>query len=150
MYIKKIILENIRCFKNLEINLDKNGSSALILGDNGDGKSTLLKSVAIGLCDESSAAGFHRELPGEFVRKHSKKPGVITIELENKKTKYRIETTIKSLKSFERIKQKVFIDGTEDTKEKFPWSNIFVCQWIFLHRKVCVVRCYWKRNGLFP
>ena len=82
MYIKRIFLKNIRCFDELEINFDKNGYSALILGDNGDGKSTLLKSLAIGLCDESSAAGLHRELPGELVRKHSKHPGIITIELK--------------------------------------------------------------------
>lgn len=127
MYIKKIILENIRCFENLEINFDKKGTSALILGDNGDGKSTLLKSLAIGLCDESSAAGLHRELPGELVRKHSKLPGVITIELENKKRKYKIETSIESLPAFERIKQKVYLDGENSSQEAFPWSDIFVC-----------------------
>jgi len=127
MYIKKIILENIRCFKKLEINFDEEWSSLLVLGDNGDGKSTLLKSLAMGLCDESSAAGLHRELPGELVRKNSKEPGIIKIELENKNKKYKIETIIESLEAFERVSQTVYLNGKKSTQDSFPWRDIFVC-----------------------
>ena len=127
MYIKRIYLENIRCFGEFGINFDQTGGSILILGDNGDGKSTLLKSIAMGLCDESSAAGLHRELPGELVRKHSDKDGIIIIELENNKIKYKIKTVIQSLPAFERIKQTVFIEGKKSDQDSFPWSDIFVC-----------------------
>jgi ABC-type cobalamin/Fe3+-siderophores transport system ATPase subunit len=127
MYIKKIFLKNIRCFKEFEINFDKNETSILILGDNGDGKSTLLKSLAMGLCDESSAAGLHRELPGELVRKNSDGKGIIIIELENKKTKYKIKTIIESLEAFERIKQIVYLNGKKSDQDSFPWQDIFVC-----------------------
>jgi len=128
MYLKKITLKNIRCFKKFEMTFDKKGESALILGDNGDGKSTLLKSLAIGLCDESSAAGLHRELPGELVQKFSKeKEGRIIIELENEKQKYKIETIIKSFPAFEFIKQKVYLNGEPSDQKSFPWSDIFVC-----------------------
>ena len=34
---------------------------ALVVGDNGTGKSTVLKSIALGLCDETSAAGLLKE-----------------------------------------------------------------------------------------
>ena len=67
MYIKRLYLKNVRCFEKLEINFDQPGSSILLLGDNGDGKSTILKSLAMGLCDDSSAAALFRELQGEFV-----------------------------------------------------------------------------------
>jgi len=127
MYIKRIYLKNIRCFDELEIKFDKIGNSVLILGDNGDGKSTLLKSLAIGLCDESSAAGLHRELPGELVRKSAKEPGSIIIELENQKSKYKIKTSIESLPSFEFIKQRVYLDSKKTNQKSFPWSDIFVC-----------------------
>jgi len=127
MYIKKIVLKNIRCFEKLEINFDEEWSSLLILGDNGDGKSTLLKSLAMGLCDESSAAGLLRELPGELVRKNSKEPGIIKIELENKNKQYKIETVIESLPAFECIKQTVYLDGEKSRQESFPWLDIFVC-----------------------
>lgn len=127
MYIKKISLKNIRCFEKLEINFDEEWSSLLVLGDNGDGKSTLLKSLAMGLCDESSAAGLHRELPGELVRKNSKEDGIIKIELENKNKKYKIETVIESLEAFERVKQTVYLNGEKSTQDSFPWRDIFVC-----------------------
>ncbi len=127
MYIKRINLKNIRCFSEFEINFEKDGISVLILGDNGDGKSTLLKSLAMGLCDESSAAGLHRELPGELVRKNSYKPGKIIIELEYKNKQYKIETLIESLPAFERVKQTVYLNGKKSIQDDFPWQDIFVC-----------------------
>ena len=69
MYIKRLYLKNIRCFKEITIDFEGHGSSILILGNNGDGKSTILKSLAMGLCDESSTAALFRELPGETVRR---------------------------------------------------------------------------------
>jgi len=50
--ITRIVLENIRCFENIDLDLaDQNGPVTLsvILGDNGVGKSTLLRSIALGL-----------------------------------------------------------------------------------------------------
>ena len=67
MKIARVSLENIRSFDNLEILLG--GESALIIGDNGDGKSTILRSLAMGLCDDSSASALFRDLHGETVRK---------------------------------------------------------------------------------
>ncbi len=69
MYIKRVKLTNVRCFEHIEIEFENRGSSIIVAGDNGDGKSTLLRSIAMGLCDESSAAALLRELPGDFVRK---------------------------------------------------------------------------------
>jgi len=138
MYIKRLYLKNVRCFEKLEINFDQPGSSILLLGDNGDGKSTILKSLAMGLCDDSSAAALFRELQGEFVRRQpdqetvpTGKYGFIEIDLIDKGIcKYRIETTIVSLKKFERVKQNLFIFEGQKWKQieqdKFPWEKIFV------------------------
>ena len=60
MYIKKIVLKNIRCFENAEIEFDLSGPKppwAIIVGDNATGKTTLLRSIALGLCDEAGAEG---------------------------------------------------------------------------------------------
>jgi len=138
MYIKRLYLKNVRCFEKLEINFDQPGSSILLLGDNGDGKSTILKSLAMGLCDDSSAAALFRELQGEFVRRQpdqetvpTGKYGFIETDLIDKGIcKYRIETTIVSLKKFERVKQNLFIFEGQKWKQieqdKFPWEKIFV------------------------
>ncbi len=146
MYITRLKLKDIRCFEKLDIKLDKPGQSLLILGDNGDGKSTVLRSIAMGLCDQSSSAALFRELPGEYVRR---KPGDkevgygefgrITIELASKggeESSHRIETTIRSLDAFERVSQQLFRrkdgkwneveKGKWPWKESFPWTDIFV------------------------
>ena len=113
MYISRFKLTNVRCFKELEIKFDSFGSSILLVGDNGDGKSTILRSLAMGLCDESSASALFRELPGEYVRRETNRKyartgdeAVIEIDFaESKNTIYRIETRIISLKTFERVSQ---------------------------------------------
>lgn len=131
MYITRVELENVRCFESLELDFGKPWSSALIVGDNGDGKSTLLRSIAIGLCDESSASALHRELFGNLVRR-GKKTATIRVWLSGALGKgYLIETTIDSLKAFERVTQKVFeyVRGRGKIKkhqENFPWDQIFV------------------------
>ena len=57
MYITKVILKNVRCFEDVTLNLDPEGEGkptmwTVVVGDNGDGKTTLLRSIAMGLCDE--------------------------------------------------------------------------------------------------
>lgn len=136
MYIKRVTLDNVRCFDNLNVEFASAGSSALFLGDNGDGKSTILRSLAMGLCDESSAAALFRELTGAFVRRHpdldatrSKETGTIKIDLDDEGTVYRISTIIRSLPNFERVQQNiVLINGEKTTvnQDKFPWDHIFV------------------------
>ncbi len=68
MYIKKIILKDIRGFKNLEFDLQRpDGNYAgwtVFTGDNGSGKSTLLKAIAVTLIGKDIARAlqptFHR------------------------------------------------------------------------------------------
>ncbi len=139
MYIKRLYLKNIRCFDKFEIIFKQPGSSILLLGDNGDGKSTILKSLAMGLCDESSTAALFRELPGEFVRRTKRQgevptgeSGFVEIDLVGRSgVTYQIKTTITSLKKFERVSQELFkLNGNRKSKPlkqgKFPWEQIFV------------------------
>jgi len=125
MYIKKIFLKNIRCFKEIEISYDLSGDAppwTVIVGDNAAGKTTLLRSIAIGLCDESSAAGLLKESDSGYVR-YGEKEGKIIIDLSEKNENYRIEISIQHINTkygyFERVRQKT-------TPSEFPWDNLFV------------------------
>lgn len=63
-------LHNIRCFDSLELNFSREAHGTpwtILLGDNGLGKSTVLRSIAIGLCDGASAASLIKRLPGNFL-----------------------------------------------------------------------------------
>jgi len=139
MYIKRLYLKDIRCFDEFEINFNQPGASILLLGDNGDGKSTILKSLAMGLCDESSTAALFRELPGEFVQRKkgqdevpTGKFGFVEVDLVNRRgITYRIKTKITSLKKFERVSQELIkLKGSNKPEhleqDKFPWEQIFV------------------------
>lgn len=128
MKINRVSLTNIRCFDELEIQLD--GRSALIIGDNGDGKSTVIRSLAMGLCDDSSAAALFRDLHGETVRK-GYKSGRIEVNLRDHTGDFRTVTEIKSLRTFERVEQTLSQRSLRSKRPRkisqmtFPWNRIF-------------------------
>lgn len=142
MYIQRLELKNIRCFEEITIDFKGVDSSLLILGDNSDGKSTILKCLAMGLCDVSSASALLRELPGEFIRRQpgakevrTGDKGHIEITLQDKdQTLYRIKTTIISTDLFERViqdkglkyKKRNSSDWESLNQDTFPWEKIFV------------------------
>lgn len=137
MYISKIELINIRCYDHLIIDLTNDGDIVnwtTILGDNGTGKSTILKCIALGLCDFASAAGLIREIPwkirnNRFPRKRSE----IRVNIVIGRTKYEIITGIIPLygegKQIETIDREI-LKGQAQTIVKdidFKWDNIFIC-----------------------
>ena len=128
MYIKRVELTNIRCFDHIRIDLSSDGGIrkwAVILGDNGVGKTTLLRSIALALGDRESAAALLRDLPGEWVRREStNKKGIIRVDFSNKAingqnlyTKLLI-TNKNGRESIEQYKSK---------PENFPLDDVFAC-----------------------
>jgi len=124
MYISKIVLEDVRCFGDgCHIDLgDPRGPKkcTVVLGDNGVGKTTLLRCIALGLCDESSAGGLLQDIPGDWIRKGAKKAR-IAIHLVKGKNRFRITTTVtRSRTGFEVVRQ------TTTPSVKFPWKSTTV------------------------
>lgn len=57
-WVRRLFLQNIKCFGTSEISFlasDSAVSAAVVLGDNGTGKTTLLRALALGLCDPKDA-----------------------------------------------------------------------------------------------
>jgi predicted ATP-binding protein involved in virulence len=133
LMISKVELNNIKCFENTVFDFvqqDQANYWITILGDNAIGKSTLLKSIALGLCRESDAAALMRlsEVYGDFI-KSGERDGYIKIFLcENdapeKSENYVITTKITEARG--RIKAEDIEQETEPV-EDFPWDDIFVC-----------------------
>ena len=133
LYLTRLELRNIRCFPHLVINIGDPRCCTLLLGDNGDGKSTVLRSLAMGLCDQSSASALFRELPGEFVRRDSDDTeAYVQVDLASSAGwRYRIKTQFVALDAFERIEQQHFrARGTDRFRsidqDDFPWDKMFV------------------------
>jgi energy-coupling factor transporter ATP-binding protein EcfA2 len=86
LVIAEIELKNIRCFESLKISFtegDKLSDWFMVLGENAAGKTTLLRSIALGLCDQSDAAALKSFLSGDLVRDGADE-GYIKIVLCNK------------------------------------------------------------------
>ncbi|NOX96422.1 MAG: AAA family ATPase [Alphaproteobacteria bacterium] len=138
LLVSEITLKNVRCYKNVTINLagDDGPHSLLIAGNNGSGKSALLRSIAMGLCDQASAGSLLRELLGDFIRKQNdsvedERNASISIKLVDVdlKEKYEICTilTTYSQLGFEVVEQKLTgPDGDTVDQIKFPWDRIFI------------------------
>jgi predicted ATP-binding protein involved in virulence len=133
--LSKLAIKNIKCFQELAIDFKHQQIDrwTMLLGDNAIGKSTLLKCIALGLCNASDAAALTRisDMNSEFIRAGETK-GSITIELQrgklskNSRKKYTITTTITkdAAGTSEEITQEVKASSPD---EKFPWADIFVC-----------------------
>jgi predicted ATPase len=131
LFVSKVELSNIKCFQELIVDFESpsfNSHWTMILGDNSIGKSTLLKSIALGLCNESDATTLMKtsEAYGEFIRKGAKE-GYIKIHLYQDmptgRSNYVITTKIakKSDDAPEIVRQET------EPAEDFPWGDIFVC-----------------------
>jgi hypothetical protein len=128
MYISRVRLKNIRTFEYAEFDFTNESGSlrrfALILGDNSAGKTTVLRSIAIGLCDPAGAAALLNELWGDFMR-DSTKTSEIMVEFREtvtSKKKYSLTTSIKTSRS-----DNYDIEQVEYPRGKFPWKNLFAC-----------------------
>jgi predicted ATPase len=68
MYIKEIELENIRGFENLKFSLQRSlnryAGLTIFVGDNGSGKSSLLKAIAVALIGPETARGLQPSFAG--------------------------------------------------------------------------------------
>ena len=131
MKISKLRLENIRCFKDIELSFEDNEEDvknwSLIVGDNGQGKTTILRSLAAGLCDKEGASALLLELYG-FLREGTDRGSIEICLKDEDNKKYTIKTKIEG--DSESISQKILHGdcvGEEDTNQvkNFKREKIF-------------------------
>ena len=129
LYISRIRLVDIRCFPG-EVVIDLTQPSGdrpswtLILGDNGTGKTSLLRAIAMCLCDETGASGLLTELSGHFIH-HGCKQAIIEIQLKSDEIPgqlFTITTTFEQTDSTtENVEQRTI------PEINFPRMKIFAC-----------------------
>lgn len=130
LYISKLQFKNIRGFKNFELsfeNLRKFRQWTIFIGDNGHGKTTILRAIAVGLGDAATSSELLAQLPGQFIRVNkqgTQSPSsqiVVTLREGVSAKLINITTTLESDEH----------GGVRVTKEvddeTFQWSDVFVC-----------------------
>ncbi len=120
--ITSIQLENIKCFKSIELSLEDNRGWIMLLGDNASGKSTILKSIGIGLSNESEAINLLNLDGGSYIRR-GETEGKIIIKL--------IELTSNASYTVETIIHKEVNSEKEIIRKKLnnllDLSEVFIC-----------------------
>ena len=138
LYVTRVKLLDVRCFNVVDIDLRKRpvGTSILIAGNNGIGKSAILRAVVMGLCDRDSAASLLRELEGNFIRKEAnqkrstEKVAKIEIHLvDEKKTAWSIVTKVSEYADqiIETVEQTYRVAGKGQKYRPFSkfWNKMF-------------------------
>ena len=151
MKIVKLQLRNIRAFDTLDLSFAAERARprpwTLLLGDNASGKTTVLRCLAIGMSDESSAAGLVREMKGSMVRRsRGQNYGVILVGLVDSKAQpWTLKTILTPIaKTGDRVRQRIYnlpvdqvsvdsfpavgdSDPGQVEPEAFAWRKLFVC-----------------------
>ncbi len=99
----------------------------MIIGDNGVGKTTILRSIALGLSEQSGAAGLVDELEGNWIRL-GEKEATIKIEIEPFPG-YKGEAFISTIFTEADDLSEVYVEQhlTPEKPRKFKWNDLFVC-----------------------
>lgn len=121
--LTKIEIQNIRCFSNIEIDLQHNNTPydfTMIFGENGMGKTSLLRCIGLNLCPEAKALSLYGRLKGEWIN-NEKEYGSIELELEDQNDRHYITKTI-----FKRQLDNT-ISVVREGDKNIPWESIFVC-----------------------
>ncbi len=130
LYIRHLELTNIRCFDKFKISFETTHGETptlwtMILGDNATGKTTLLRNIALGLCNESDAAALVKNLPGSLIRQGARRGTIkITLQYTNRPQQSFVLTTNIIRSSDNRTET---IRQSTTPKSGFPWDDIFVC-----------------------
>jgi hypothetical protein len=123
LQVQRVVLTNIRCFR--EVELDFRGEAgarrwAILLGDNGVGKTTLLRGIALGLCSSTGAVAYMEALKGELLRRDTDE-GTILVELASADEP---EQIVWSKLTLSRTTRGVVME--QSLSEGFPRDQIFV------------------------
>ncbi|MEX0645683.1 MAG: AAA family ATPase, partial [Parvularculaceae bacterium] len=111
--ISRVRLTNLKGFRRCDIDFSDGISSVLVSGDNGNGKSTFLRAIALGLSDEMGAYGLMSELSGSFIN-YAAEQAKIEIFLKSEEgEEYKATTLIKLSDKY----------GTERVEQSHHWKN---------------------------
>lgn len=128
MKIKRLILKNVRCYKSIDLNFEFVGKQdsirkrTIILGNNGTGKSTILRSIAL-LLSGSSALGELIGNPNSWIKHGSQfciiKGVLETAEGEERRIELKININDKLSKIISRNQDSLtFIDRALEYTER--------------------------------
>ncbi len=132
-----IKLKNVKGFKNIDVDLGTDATSVVLTGNNGTGKSTFLRAIALGLCDHMGVYSMMSELSGSIINNEAldnNEPATIEVcFITESGSNYTWKTivTVDDDYGTERVERKYISydkSGKEISSEglgKFPYYDLF-------------------------
>jgi internalin A len=121
--VARVELENVRCFERLNLDLGREAPPrlfTLVFGENGVGKSTILRSLALALCSETKAAALIERLKGSMIRNGAPEARVNVDLVDPESGGQWTVNTMLSVKNGALMLRR-------ETSEDFPGGEVFVC-----------------------
>jgi predicted ATP-dependent endonuclease of OLD family len=133
-YISSVVLKNIQNFNAFSTRFTNAEQAtclcSLFLGDNSAGKTSLLRSIVLGMCSENSSKMLLSHYEGMLIQK-GQSQGSIKISLHHKENgTYIIVSLIKRISPHEeQLTRKYYKDSEQNeiSPENFPKQDLFVC-----------------------
>lgn len=129
-YLSHLTFSNIRGFPKFDLSFEKGKRHrqwTIFIGDNGHGKTTILRAIALGMGDEITTGELLALLPGEFIRVNKKgvrrQSSIIVVTLRDPDSGRKVEVTT-LLENDERggVRVTKSVDDAD-----FQWNEVFVC-----------------------
>lgn len=129
MYLNKIHIKNIRSISDFEMNFKRPAGWHVIIGDNGAGKSTIVRSISLGIIGPNDAKALRLNL-NDWVRRGEDEYGTISLTVQKSNEDSKIGQSRPMTRPFEAaitLKKKerngYVLEGSKDAAFKNIWSN---------------------------
>lgn len=131
MYLNKIHIKNIRSIADFEMNFDKPAGWHVIIGDNGAGKSTIVRSISLGIIGPNDSKALRLNL-NDWVRRGENEVGFISLTVQKSNEDSKTGKSRPRTKPFDatlllRRKERngYVLEGNKGAPEENIWSNAY-------------------------
>lgn len=131
MYLNKIHIKNIRSIADFEMTFDKPAGWHVIIGDNGAGKSTIVRSISLGIIGPNDSKALRLNL-NDWVRRGENEVGFISLTVQKSNEDSKTGKSRPRTKPFDatlllRRKERngYVLEGNKGAPEENIWSNAY-------------------------
>ncbi len=129
MYLNNIVIQNIRSISKFEMTFQNPAGWHVIIGDNGAGKSTIVRSVALGIVGPNDAKALRLNLY-DWVKKDAREAGEIKLTITKHSQDSKIGSSAPRKKPFDAILKIIkkdangyVLEGNKGAPYENLWSN---------------------------
>lgn len=127
MYLNSITIKDIRSISKFEMNFPQPAGWHVIIGDNGAGKSTIVRAIALGIIGPIDSKALRLNL-NDWVNKESSRTGEIKLSVVKSKEDRKIGKTVirkpfDATLSIEKTDHGYILDGSKGIATENIWGN---------------------------